>query len=857
MSILRFERELHCRRCAADSGSPHAFAMPGAHATWVPDRVVDVRHIRLEVALDFVARRVDGVCALSLSVINTGPTRIELNAVEMTIHSVTIADGGELPHRYDGKVLSIELGERAEAEELEIFIRYAAIPRRGLYFIEPEAAYPDRPRQVWSQGQDEDNRHWFPCFDHPHEKSTSEVHVTVPANMTALSNGELVEETAGEGSKRFVYRQDIAHSSYLITLVAGEFKTIEDRLEDVRIYYLVPPGRSDDGMRSFGNTPKMIKLFADKTGQPYPYGRYSQVTVAEFIFGGMENTSATTMTDITLHDARAHLDFSSEPLVAHELAHQWFGDLLTCRTWSEGWLNEGFATFMEIVWREESAGSDEADYDRLLDMEAYFDEAGGRYRRPIVTNVFHEPIDIFDRHLYEKGASVLHMLKHELGEARFWKAIRLYVARHAGGSVETRDLVRAIEEATGWNGDRFFQQWISSAGHPTLTVEYGWDEGQKVAKLSVQQTQEVIGEVPLFYLPITVRLMVDGAARDVRMLIEKKEETLLLHLPSAPTQVIFDVGNHYLKTTEEKKPEGLWRTQLLFAVDAIDRVRAARALGKAGEPTALEDLKKALKHDKAWMVRGEAGLALGALKITASRDALLAATPEEAHPKARRMMLKALGRFRHDEKVADLALRMLAADPSYFVEAEAASTLAATRSPRAYDALLGAVGRSSFLDVVTAQCLSGISELRDERGIEVALSWATYGRPTMARRAAVAALGALGALFGGRKRAVRERLEELAEDPDFRVRIASVEALRVLGDVAASGALARAEQQDLDGRVRRRAREVLRILSEGAAADESLRGLKDGLEKLEGENRAMRERLERLEADESRRENKS
>ena len=857
MSIHRFERELHCRRCAGDSGSPHPFALPGAQATWVPDRVVDVRHLRLEVALDFAHRRVEGVCALSLSVLNTGPTRIELNAVEMTLHGVTLGDGAELSHRYDGKVLSIDLGERAEAEELDVYIRYAAIPRRGLYFIEPDDAYPDRPRQVWSQGQDEDNRHWFPCFDHPHEKSTSEVHVTVPDHMMALSNGELIEEAAGDGTRRYVYRQEIAHSSYLITLVAGEFKTLEDRMEDVRLFYFVPPGRSDDAMRSFGNTPKMVKLFADKTGQAYPYGRYSQITVAEFIFGGMENTSATTITDITLHDARAHLDFSSEPLVAHELAHQWFGDLLTCRTWSEGWLNEGFATFFEIVWREESGGRDEADYDRLLDMEAYFDEAGGRYRRPIVTNVFHEPIDIFDRHLYEKGASVLHMLKHELGESRFWKAIRLYVARHAGGSVETRDLVRAIEEATGWNGDRFFQQWVLSAGHPTLNVEYSWDEGQKLARVSVQQTQEVEREVPLFHLPITVRLLVDGSPRDVRMVVQKKEETLLLPLPSAPTQVIFDPGNHYLKTTDEKKPEGLWRTQLLFATDAIDRVKAARALGKAGEPTALEDLKKALKHDKTWMVRGEAGLALGALKIVAARDALLAATPEEAHPKARRMMMKALGRFRHDERVADLALRVLASDPSYFVEAEAATTLAATRSPRAYEALAGAVGRHSFLDVVTAQCLAGMAELRDERGLDVALHWAEYGRPTMARRAAVAALGALGALFGGRKRAVRERLEELLEDPDFRVRIAAVEALRVVGDVAASGALARAEQQDLDGRVRRRAREVQRILGEGAAADESLRGLKEGLEKLEGENRGMRDRLERLEAHDGVREHKS
>ena len=216
----------------------------------------------------------------------------------------------------------------------------------------------------------------------------------------------------------------------------------------------------------------MIELFAEKTGRAYPWPRYSQITVAEFIFGGMENTSATTLTDQTLHDARAHLDFSSEPLISHELAHQWFGDLLTCRDWSQGWLNEGFATYFELVWKEHIAGRDEADYDRLGDQEAYLDEDAHRYRRPIVTNVYHEPIDVFDRHLYEKGGCVLHMLRAELGEARFWKAIRHYVKKHAGGSVETRDLARAVDEATGWNADRFFEQWVFKAGHPDLKIEY-------------------------------------------------------------------------------------------------------------------------------------------------------------------------------------------------------------------------------------------------------------------------------------------------------------------------------------------------------------------------------------------------
>jgi aminopeptidase N len=841
---MQLSRELVCRRCAAGhAADSQPFELPGAKATWVPDRVVDVRHIRLEVGLDFSHKRVDGVCTLTLVPLNTGPTRVELNAVEMTIHAVTLGDGGELPHRYDGKVLSVDLGERAESEELQLYIRYTAQPRRGLYFLEPDAGYPERPRQVWSQGQDEDNRHWFPCFDHPHEKSTSEVRVTVPREMTALSNGELVEETAGDATRTLHFRQEVPHSSYLITLVAGEFSVLEDRLEDVRFYYYVPKARLDDAARSFANTPKMVKLFAELTGQQYPYGRYSQIAVADFIFGGMENTSATTMTESTLHDARAHLDFSSEPLVAHELAHQWFGDLLTCRTWSEGWLNEGFATFFEILWKEASAGRDEGDYDRLADMEAYFDEAGGRYQRPIVTNVFHEPIDVFDRHLYEKGAAVLHMLRHELGETRFWKAIRLYVARHAGGNVETRDLVKAIGDATGWNGDRFFAQWVMRAGHPSLVVEHGWDEKARMASVTVEQKQS-----EAWYLPLTVRFVVDGQPRDAALVVSDKKQTLLVPMHAAPTQVIVDPGHNYLLDVDEKKSEALWREQLAHAERAIDRVMAARALGKAGEQTALADLVKAMRGDKSWIVRAEAALALGSLKREAARDAIAVAVAEEPHPKARRSLVRALANFRHDERAADAALATLGRDASYFVEAEAATTLAATRSPKAYAALVEATTRKSFQEVLAGAAIGGIAEMRDERGIDVALPMSEWGRPSPMRRAAVSALGRLGGLYAGRRPLIRERLEELLEDPDFRVRIAAVEALRVLGDVAANAALGRAERLDLDGRVRRRAREVARLLGQSAASDENARGWRDVAEKLEGEAQNLRARLEKIEA---------
>ena len=240
-------------------------------------------------------------------------------------------------------------------------------PRRGIYFTGPESAYPNKPYQTWTQGQDEDSRYWFPTFDYPNQKATLEMRVRVPQGFTAVSNGALVAQKTEGAHTHFHYRLGHPIVPYLVSLVVAEFSFWEDAgPRGLPVQYFVAPGREEDGKRAFGNTPQMIEAFEKKLGVPFPYEKYAQTAVQDFIFGGMENASATTQTDRTLHDARAHPDFSSDPLVSHELAHQWFGDLVTCRDWSHGWLNEGFATFMERVWIENAtgpgSGAEEAKY---------------------------------------------------------------------------------------------------------------------------------------------------------------------------------------------------------------------------------------------------------------------------------------------------------------------------------------------------------------------------------------------------------------------------------------------------------------------------------------------------------------
>ena len=826
------------------------FALPGTRPKYAPDRVVDVEHVTLALDIDPTARAIRGTATLAISVIAPGTRHIELDAVELEVRAVR-GDRVVLRHHHDGKRLRVDLGAaRAAGDRVVLAIDYAGRPRRGIYFVAPDPGYPDKPVQVWTQGQDEDSRFWFPCFDAPHEKATTEVIATIPAEMYALSNGILVEDRTADGRRTMHWKLDVPHSCYLVTLAVGDFSVLETRWRDVEIAYLVQRGREADARRTLERTPKMLELFSRRFGD-YPYPRYAQVFVADFIFGGMENTSATTLTDTVLLDERAALDSDVDALVAHELAHQWFGDLVTCRDWGEGWLNEGFATYAEYLWREGYEGRDAADIELDEWAEQYFGEDSGRYRRTVATKLYDEPIDIFDHHLYEKGGRVLHMMRTGLGDDAFFAALAHYVRKHRHGVVETRDLARAVEEATGKVLDWFFSQWvIDGAGHPELEVTPSWDAATQIATIAVTQTQKVEGKTPLFRIPVRLRFRVDGADVDRDVEIIDKQHAFHVPLAAEPTQMIFDPGRTILAQVKTDKPESIWIAEVADATLAIDRIYAARALGRRGGPAAEAALVLALGADKFWAVRAGAATALGALRTDAARDALIAALDGVRDGKARRAIAGALGGFRGDAVAADaLVARIERGDPSYFVEASACTALGRTRSERAPAVLRAAAARESWADVIRQGAYRGLAEARDDTAVPFLLEGLRWGRPTQGRR--VAALS-LAALARGRRdrdaRDVREQLELLLDDKDFRVQAAAIEAVAIIGDPAAIPALQLVVDRALDGRLRRRAREVIRDLGDGAGAAEELRRLRDELDELRQQSGRLRERLDRLEA---------
>ena len=826
------------------------FALPGTRPKYARDRVVDVEHLRLELDVDPDGRRIDGCAQLTCTAIAPGTRWVALDAVELVIRKVRV-DTEDAPFTHDGKVLRIDLGEAiGPGDRVDLAIDYEGSPRRGLYFIHPDDGYPDKPVQVWSQGQDEDSRYWFPCFDQPHEKATSEVIVTLPKRFTALSNGEPIADRI-EGDKRWVHwRHDVPHSCYLVTLVVGDLATIDDRWRDVAVAYHVERGREDEARRTLERTPRMLEVFSERFGVDYPYRRYAQVFVADFIFGGMENTTATTLTDAVLLDERAALDHDVDALVAHELAHQWFGDLVTCRDWGEGWLNEGFATYSEYVWREAYEGRDAADLELADWAEAYFGEDGGRYRRTIATKLYDEPIDIFDHHLYDKGGRVLHMLRQVLGDDAFWRTLRHYLEKHRHGSVETRDLARAVEEATGRVLDWFFSQWVlEGAGHPQLSVGYAWDPEARVATVTVKQTHKVDARTPLFRLPAVLRFRTGGVAdHDVPIEIVDDRHVFHVPLPSEPAQAIFDPGRTLLAQLDVDKPLSVWAGELAGATLAIDRIVAARALGDKGGPRAEDALVTALRGDAFWAVRGAAAAALATTRTDRARDALERALAADAHPRARRAIVRALGDLREDARAIAAVERVVRdGDASYFVEAEACLQLGRLRAPSAPELLREAARRESYTDVIRQHAYRGLAEARDDGAIPLLLEGTAWGRPSQGRRAA---LGALAFLVRGRRdreaREVRERCERALEDKDFRVQSAAIEALASIGDPAAVAALRGLVGRELDGRLRRRALEVIRDLEEGRAPAEEVGKLRDEVGQLRDAVVKLKDQVERL-----------
>lgn len=831
-----------------------AFALADAQPHYAPDRPCDVVHIKLTCTLDITAQTLRGTCATTVRALYDAAS-LTLDAVDLHVTQVRYTDGTPVRHDYDGYRVRIDFATPLQRDtEATIEIDYSVTrPRLGLYFITPDAAYPYKPVQVWTQCQDEDARYWFPCFDAPNEKTTTEMLITVPQPYFALSNGQLLTTHTDPVARTHTYHwlQDQPHATYLVTLVVGDFSEHNEFVNGLPVQWYVPRGREADGQRAFGDTPEMLQFFSTKIGVPYPWNKYAQIAVSDFVFGGMENTTATTQTDLTLHDARAHLDFSSNGLVAHELAHQWFGNLLTCKHWSHAWLNEGFATYFDALFHEHHKGTDEFRYYMHQNATAYFREDAEHYRRPIVTHVYREPIDLFDHHLYEKGALVLHMLRYLLGDELFWRTIHHYATANRYQVVETVDLERAVEAVSGRNLQAFFRQWLYQGGHPEYRVTYAWDAVTHVATITVTQQQKTGTEhgveTPVFDMPATLLFQLPEGEQRFTVRLHELSHTFHLILPAPPQWMSFDPGNWILKQLQLKLPKDLLIAQLQHDPDIMGRIYAAEALGELGSLEAIASLRQALEHDPFWGVQGEIARVLGKIHSPAALEALLAST-HLLHPKARRAVVTALGEFKDERVATALAEIVQQGDASYFVEAETAAALGKTRHHGVLEPLQQAAQRPSWNEVIRAGAFRGLAALQDERSIPVLQAFTAYGQPPQARYAAIRALGTLGGEKDPAPAPILDTLTALLDEDHFRTRMAALDALESLHSPKTLPALEHLRHRDLDGRIKRRLDEVIDAIRNERKQTDEVQQIRDDMQMLREENKKLLERLDRLEA---------
>ncbi|MGH7176362.1 MAG: M1 family aminopeptidase [Tepidisphaeraceae bacterium] len=811
---------------------------------FAPDPQVDFQHIKLDLRMDDPASR-SFTCeeTITFKTPHRAIPSLNLNAVDLRIDSVSNLRGDPLDFRYDEKTLTVRFPKPLSPQtDAGVVIRYAcAKPKLGMIFALPDDAYRHRPVSIHTQGEPEMNRYWFVSHDYPNTKQTTEIIATIPSKYSALSNGALVsKEDIGAGMSRWHYRLSKPHSSYLVSLVIGDFTVVKDTWRDTTVEYWVPASFEPNARRTFGKTPKMLELFSKLIGTDYPWDKYAQAVVYNFAFGGMENTSATTLVELTSIDERAAIDSDSEGLIAHELAHQWFGDLLTCKNWSHLWLNEGFATYMDWVWQEHEHGPEAYSHRAWTTMRGVAEGDDVNARGGVVWVFYDSPIDTLRRPLsnpYGKGASALHMLRRSLGDDLFWNCVAQFVKRNAFKPVETDDLRRIVDELSGRNYEPFFQQWLYRPGAPHFRAEYEWDEKSHEARVRLEQTQSITVDAPAFSGEVPVWLIdSDGGISRQTLNLRGRNSSMSAHCDREPAQIVIDPEGAVLAKWTIEVPVAMLIRQAQHGPTPVSRYNAIAALADKDRDDVRAALKAILLDEKLdHTYRCEAAAALGKMQQDSARDILVAALSESnpvREPRARRAAVAAHGQYR-DSAVVRTLLRFASHDETYTIEAAASAALGKQRATdEIVRVLIENTKKPSYRDQIRTSAVAALAELADARGMAPAMQLSAYGMPFRSRSSGIEAVGKISRDMD-KKDEARDFLVALLGDPQNRAIDSAIRALGDLGDERAIPALQAFVGGSALDYQRTAARESIDAISKRNGETAALRDLRTRVEKLE------------------------
>lgn len=581
-------------------------------------RTNDLIHTKLDLTLDWQKQQINGKATLKLKPYFNPTNQLTLDAKGFDIKKVVLLPNNSpqknLKYTYtDSLHLNIELDKTYTAkEEYIIEIDYTAKPDqaansglvksddKGGYFIDPTQTDPLRPTEFWTQGETDAASAWFPTIDHPNERASQELIITTEKKYVTLSNGKLISSKENpNGTRTDYWKQDLPHAPYLHLLVVGDFAVVKDKWRDKEVNYYIEPEYKDHAKAIFGNTPKMIEFFSQKLID-YPWDKYHQVIVRDFVSGAMENTGAVTFFEDMLATTRELIDSDHEDIIAHELFHHWFGDLVTCESWSNIPLNESFATYGEYLWIEHQYSRDDADYHLQQDLDNYFGE--NSYKSvPIFRYNYSDTDDLFDRHTYQKGGRVLHMLRKYVGDEAFFASLKKYLTDNKYKSVELSDLRKAFEEITGEDLTWFFMQWFLQPAHPILDINYSYDTQLKKARVTIKQLQKngVIYKLPLpldIYYP-------NGTVERKNLLLQETEQTFTFDAPQKPALMNYDAEKVLLGEKTENKSAEEYLFQYQHAPLFLDRLEALDFLLEKTDLDAVKNIIPLALKDKSWVLR--------------------------------------------------------------------------------------------------------------------------------------------------------------------------------------------------------------------------------------------------------------
>jgi aminopeptidase N len=859
------------------------FELPGSKPNYNPDKLVQLRHTKLEVALDLDRKLIVGTSNLFVTTVAENLSSISLDALEMAIEEVCL-DDQKIDYEYDGKSLILFFPKPFEADQnLQIAIDYSTQnPQSGITFVLPDDFYPNQSKQAWSQGESMGSSYWFPTFDNPKQIATLEMNVRALKEFKVLSNGllEKVQEVPADdkvllrlqqktGEKNLfqiyqqtIWQQQLPQAVYLTALAIADFVEQKDSWEDIQISYYTSKEKANLLSNTASKTPKMMEFFSQKFGVKYPWPKYYQAWVNQFAWGGMENATMTLNTDRALVDEKAAKDWDfGEILIAHELAHQWFGDWVVIDHWSHLWIKEGMATYSEQLWWEHEKGWEEFQYYRINEQREYI--SGEVYKRPVVTNIYKHIEDLYDRHAYPKGGAVYHMIRTELGDKNFEKFIQEFLTSNSNRNVNETDILRAAEKVSGKNLRWLFDQYLFSAGHPEFGVEYSWDGESSTAKLKVIQKQTEKNhkhdEIHRITIPIGFGFKDENgniSIETVKVNISEIEQSFYFPFAKKPHFVSFDQNNNYLKTVELSYSLTDLKNQLLDDPDPIAKIYAIEAIAKMNNLQALKALEEGYKNNQFWAVRAEIVEKVAKIQISQTEDFLIS-TLSDSDSRVRKATLDSLANFKTPKSYQAIHnIAQKGDSESYFVESSSLKNLAKIayflgekEQTETLELLTAALeNRNSWNEVVRSGALAGLASLtKSPEALDLIIKYTKKGIVEGLRITALSVLG-----FANYTRSDDEvqksllALKEAAGENYVMIEFAIIGSLSQIQNSQSVSILQGMKEGAFFGRTQRKADEAIEKISKSLKNNQNIETLRKEIEEIKTQNRELKGKVEEL-----------